>query len=130
MTEEGKETHRSFRSLEELCKLGNKPFRPLRGTAMELDAIQEIIPEEELITYVQAEATKENFLKVTNTKILHCATHGFFLNCPDTENPLLKVGIAFSGANIIKEDGSINKVSVSVYCSHSSCSASHCIVYN
>src|SRR5262249_27093634 len=52
-------------------------FKPLPGTAKEAEAISEIIPKARL--YTQTEATKANLLKAAAPKILHIATHGFFL---------------------------------------------------
>ena len=94
-----------FRSLDTaLCKLGDRQFVSLEGTAKELKKIEEII-DNNLISYKEEEATKENFLAIKDTRILHCATHAFYLNCPETENSLLKTGIAFSGANTIDQEG-------------------------
>ena len=111
-----KDDKNSTRSISDICELGDKAFSELTGTKRELEAIKEKMYPSTIFSYegVKAtifsyegvEATKQTFLKVSNTKILHCATHAFYLDCPTTENPLLKTGIAFSGANIIKEDGS------------------------
>ena len=38
-------------------------------------------------------------MQVRNPKILHIATHGFFINDDTIPNPMLKAGIALSGAN-------------------------------
>lgn len=93
-----------IRSLGDRCELGDQKFNPLDYTQEELNAIKTKFLDEELKEYSHDEATKTTFLEVSDAKILHCATHAFYLNCPTTENPLLKVGIAFSGANMIVED--------------------------
>lgn len=96
----------TIRSLSELCELGEEPFPQLPGTEDELEAIDDALYPEKVISFSKEKATKELFIQTTNTKILHCATHAFFLDCPNTDNPLLKIGIAFSGANVLLKDGS------------------------
>ncbi len=38
-------------------------------------------------------------MQVSQPNILHIATHGFFINDNSIPNPMLKSGIALSGAN-------------------------------
>ncbi len=88
-------------------------FAPLAGTARESAAIKELFPEAKLLT--GEEATETSLKQVRSPEILHIATHGFFLNsnAPPmqnadsksdalSENPLLRSGLAFAGANIRK----------------------------
>lgn len=71
----------------------------LPGTSEEGVALAKILPDAKLLT--RANAT-ETALKATRApRILHLATHGFFL--PDQsgaqENPLLRSGVVLAGAN-------------------------------
>jgi CHAT domain-containing protein len=79
--------------------MGKVRFPPLRGTAGEGKAIAKVLPGARLL--MKEEAT-EGALKASHRpRLLHVATHGFFL--PDQtagiENPLLRSGLALSGAN-------------------------------
>ncbi len=96
-------------------------FAPLEGTKAEAVAIHSLFPDARVLTGTQAsEAALE---QLSSPEILHIATHGFFLqdrsrqvNGPaggnrapggisaDPENPLLRSGLALSGANLV-EDG-------------------------
>src|SRR5262249_50795730 len=93
-------------------------FAPLGGTKIEADAIRALFPRASLLTGTQA--TKAALLKLEAPSILHIATHGFFLEdqtsnngkagaadgtraatgSDDVENPLLRSGLALSGANV------------------------------
>jgi len=94
-------------------------FVPLRGTAEEANALGSMLPGVRVLT--QAEATEAAVKRVSAPRVLHVATHGFFL--PDwpravaasgrgiklgggntlaatrIENPLLRSGLALEGAN-------------------------------
>ena len=107
----GAETNRRSADLSQI-RVGRLP-----GTAAEAAAIRPLLPNATLLT---ADAATENALKQVNApRILHIATHGFFL--PDTErviapnqlgggaiatpisvpveNPLLRSGLALAGFN-------------------------------
>lgn len=97
-------------------------FAPLGGTAQEARAIQTLFPEASVLS--GAKATESGLKQVAAPRILHIATHGFFLG--DTEiagssgslpttrginarakptNPMLRSGLALTGANLRKSTG-------------------------
>ncbi|MEK6408165.1 MAG: tetratricopeptide repeat protein [Acidobacteriota bacterium] len=97
-------------------------FCPLSGTAGEAEALQALMPDATVLTKEQA--TEAAVKKAAGPKILHIATHGFFLEdvvinpaaaargvliansqsgAPmRVENPLLRSGLALAGANLHK----------------------------
>lgn len=113
----------------------NARFPPLPGTAEEAKALREILPNVKVLT--GAQATKIALKLMNGPSILHIATHGFFL--PDQqlepmtrrgatrglgiggddssilktariENPLLRSGLAFAGANQRQNGGVDNGI--------------------
>ncbi len=93
--------------------LSDTYFARLAGTAQEAESILGLFPDATSLT--GANATEASLKSVTAPKILHIATHGFFLQLaekePSTnaqkagkgderiENPLLRSGLALAGAN-------------------------------
>jgi CHAT domain-containing protein/tetratricopeptide (TPR) repeat protein len=88
-------------------------FAPLEGTRAEARTIQALFPDARLLTGEQASEAALEQLK--GPKILHVATHGFFLQdadgeaaaggaSSDPENPLLRSGLALSGANLVRDN--------------------------
>jgi CHAT domain-containing protein len=83
-------------------------FAPLEGTVREADSIAALFPEASILTGTGA--SKAALAQVTAPRILHIATHGFFLAGPDdldsaepgnsSANPLLRSGLALAGANL------------------------------
>jgi CHAT domain-containing protein/Tfp pilus assembly protein PilF len=101
-------------------------FAPLPATAQEARAIKGLFPEAKLL--IGAQATKQELEMASAPRILHIATHGFFLQDPAAKaqahganpdlstaqstkagseigSPLLRSGLALAGANL-KRDGS------------------------
>ncbi|MFN4270771.1 MAG: CHAT domain-containing tetratricopeptide repeat protein [Thermosynechococcus sp.] len=76
-------------------------FPPLLGTAEEAQALWALLPQAQVL--IQAAATEAAVKAANSPKILHLATHGFFLaNSEDKsllENPLLRSGLALAGFN-------------------------------
>jgi CHAT domain-containing protein len=95
--------------------LATLKFGTLPATAIEGETIAKLLPNSRLFTQTQA---TETVVKTSNNpRILHLATHGFFLkpapttqakdgsrNLPN-ENPLLRSGLAFSGFNMRQGGG-------------------------
>jgi CHAT domain-containing protein/Tfp pilus assembly protein PilF len=70
-------------------------FRPLPGTKGEALAIKAVLPEASVL--LQQEATETALKRARAPRILHIATHGFFLS--DVAEPSVRSGLALSGAN-------------------------------
>ena len=70
---------------EEITSLATQIFCPLPNVAAETSAIQNLLPQAQLLS--QAQATKSAAKKLRNPSILHFATHGFFLPDPTNANP-------------------------------------------
>ncbi len=74
-------------------------YKPLPGTEAEIEAIAPLLPE--ATTLDGSEATEGAIIEIEKPRVLHLATHGFFLkNAADSvENPLLRSGLALAGFN-------------------------------
>jgi len=95
--------------------LATLKFTPLPATAIEGETIAKLLPNSRLFT--QTQATETVVKSSNNPRILHLATHGFFLQSAPTtqakdgsrnlpnENPLLRSGLAFSGFNVRQGGG-------------------------
>ncbi len=90
--------------------LSDTYFAPLAGTAIEARSIKGIFPEARSVT--GSDATESSLKAVAGPKLLHIATHGFFLKGDEPKsrmrsgpfsesrgNPLLRSGLALAGAN-------------------------------
>jgi CHAT domain-containing protein/Flp pilus assembly protein TadD len=101
-------------------------FRPLAGTALEAQELKKLLKLDAAHVLLGADATEATLKQLAAPRILHIASHGFFLNDQQLaqemnrrrgtstaplltdENPLLRSGIALAGANARssgKEDG-------------------------
>jgi len=93
----------------------NPRWLPLPGTAQEAVVLQSILPK--AIVFTEANATENRLKSSQSPRILHLATHGFFLPSQDTiENPLLRSGLALAGANLYQsgdEDGILTALEAS-----------------
>ena len=92
-------------------------FDALPGTAAEAQALQRILPEAQVLTGTRASETA--LKRLHGPRILHIATHGFFLQdqgaapvasgrsavAPARENPMLRAGLALAGANRLPSSG-------------------------
>jgi CHAT domain-containing protein/Tfp pilus assembly protein PilF len=98
---------------------GGMDFKPLPGTAEEAKTLKALLKVSDDHMLTQANATEEQFKQLHGPRILHVATHGFFLKdnelpaealkpvgfsqdhapVPLRENPLLRSGLALAGAN-------------------------------
>jgi CHAT domain-containing protein len=76
----------------------NALFSPLSGTIEEADNIKKLFRDNTEL-YMKNRANEANLFKIKSPKILHLSTHGFFIKDKKIINPLLKSGIALSGAN-------------------------------
>lgn len=74
-------------------------FDALPGTEAEAKAIKATLNQKTILEYQTNKATESTLMKVKEPKILHIATHGFFINDNTIPNPMLKSGIALAGAN-------------------------------
>ena len=94
-------------------------FQPLPGTAAEAEALQGLLKLQRQEVLTGEHATEDTLKAVQGPRLLHVATHGFFLNDPELPaarlspagfgadtlepqlgtNPLLRSGLALAGAN-------------------------------
>jgi CHAT domain-containing protein len=115
------------RSVTTGADLSNVYFAPLAGASRESRTIAALFPQSTVLTGKQA--TKGALRSYPGPRILHIATHGFFLN-DDTskraeadrasvetetgiQNPLLRSGLAFAGANVSSREGILTALEAS-----------------
>ena len=114
---------------------GGMVFLPLPGTADEAKTLKTLLKISDDQVLTQTKATEDRFKEIQGPRILHVATHGFFLKDnelptaalspgsffdkltgPLGENPLLRSGLALAGANQRrsgeKDDGILTAVEV------------------
>jgi CHAT domain-containing protein/tetratricopeptide (TPR) repeat protein len=95
---------------------GGLTFRQLTGTALEAQDLKALLKLDETSVLQRREASESNLKRFKSPRILHIASHGFFLSDQEltaeikrrssssttlatSENPLLRSGIALAGAN-------------------------------
>jgi CHAT domain-containing protein len=122
--------HRSVTSARSLSQVY---FAPLSATEVEGRTIQFLYPDTTLLT--GHHATESSLKALVAPRMLHLATHGFFLEesgneglakpqpssgenaNPRIENPLLRSGLALAGANVLgsgnKDDGILTALEAS-----------------
>jgi CHAT domain-containing protein/Tfp pilus assembly protein PilF len=94
------------RSVTAGAELSDLYFAPLTGTGEEARAIHALVLDATVLT--RTDATKPAITQLTGPRILHIATHGFFLEAASSRatttsvNPLLRSGLALAGANLDK----------------------------
>jgi CHAT domain-containing protein/Tfp pilus assembly protein PilF len=76
-------------------------FPPLPYAEREGEALRALLPGATLLT--KGQATKAALSKIHSPRLLHIATHGFFLEDQD-KHSLLRSGLALAGANEHKDD--------------------------
>src|SRR5262249_22694452 len=104
-------------------------FAPLPGTSAEARAVRAVFPDATLLAGQQA--SKTSLARLDAPRILHIATHGFFLQdaaagsrpasprgglpSADVANPLMRSGLALAGANLhgAKDDGILTALEAS-----------------
>ena len=75
-------------------------FKSLPGTKKEAEAVERTIRGKVKVEeFTKDKATEQNLYSVASPKLLHIATHGFFIKDSSIPNPMLKSGIALTGAN-------------------------------
>jgi len=82
----------NFRAIKKFEKC-----HPLPKTKTEVLAIKNIFPSIKVFT--ELNANEENLQSISNSKILHIATHGIVVENKDEREPLLKCALALTGYN-------------------------------
>ncbi|MCD6017031.1 MAG: hypothetical protein K0S53_152 [Bacteroidetes bacterium] len=107
-------------------RYGAAKLIPLPGTKTEVENISGYLKDVNwnVNVYQKEQASEEQLKKAVSPKVLHIATHGFFLSDVDKEdksmmgfestklkmNPLLRSGIMLAGASAVAKDTSNNQV--------------------
>jgi len=79
----------------------NQRITPLPGTKHEIEQIGKLFSQAgwELVAYEGPDATESNLKNCFRPRVLHLATHGYFVNSDDsTSKPMLRSGILLTGS--------------------------------
>ncbi len=107
-------THTSKRNLARSLGFEGETIPMLPATEKEVDEIAALLSRNSWTAqnYKRSTATEENIKKAENPKLIHIATHGFFLSDIDMEdteselsqNPLFRSGVLLAGAAVDREE--------------------------
>ncbi len=73
-------------------------FGKLANSKRDVMVVEKLFPNQVKL-FLEDNATEKNLLKINAPEILYLSTHGFFIEDKTIFNPMLKSGIALSGAN-------------------------------
>ncbi len=106
-------THSTKRNLARSLGFEGESIPVLPATEKEVDGIASLLKEKAWTAnnFKRAQASEENLKKLDNPKLIHIATHGFFLSDVDlgdeitelAQNPLFRSGVLFAGAGVDRE---------------------------
>ncbi len=107
--------HGSKRNLARSLGFEGESIPVLPATEKEVDEIAGLLTKNawHSLNYKRIEATEENLKKQENPKVMHIATHGFFLSDVDlddsenselAQNPLFRSGVLLAGAGVDREE--------------------------
>jgi CHAT domain-containing protein len=80
-------------------------FGAIEGTKYEAQKISKVLKDKNLKNYSLKDASEKNLFKQKDLKVLHIASHGFFLNDKNIVNPMLRSGVVLAGANTAAKNG-------------------------
>jgi CHAT domain-containing protein len=91
-------------------------YERLPGTAAEAQTLKRVLPDAAVLTGTAATETAAK--RIAGPRILHIATHGFFLeDVPgESEDPMLRSGLVFAGVNALssaEDDGVLTALEAS-----------------
>jgi CHAT domain-containing protein len=84
------------------------PFPPLPGTATEAKAVAPLLAKytgKEPQVFVLKKATEQQVKSLVSPRVMLLSTHGYFNLFSQRQNPLLRSGLAFAGANRLSTSG-------------------------
>lgn len=100
----GGSSENTYRSLanEELTTLAEQTFADLPGTEAEINTAFSTLQNSgwTLKKFIGADASEPNVKSIKSPRLLHIATHGFFIgDTTGTVNPMIRSGLLFSGVS-------------------------------